>query len=93
MDQDNTRIGFERSIGIICLILGALLIAIEWIVTSAKMPAEKAHPALEQEGYALYGFIHNVMGYKFIFPLLGLGLIAVFAFMVFPLITKEEERP
>lgn len=93
MKQHNTRIGFERSIGIVCLILAVLLIAIEWVVSSAKTKAETAHDVFNGEGYALYELIHNIMGYKFIFPLLGLGLIAVFAFMVFPLITKEEERP
>lgn len=93
MEQNNTRIGFERSIGIVCLILGALLVAMEWIVTSAKTKTEKSHAVIDKQGYEMYEFIHNIMGYKLIVPLLGLVIIAIFAFMVFPLITKKEERP
>lgn len=77
-------------LGGLCLAIGFFLVIIEAIFgKTAKKATEKA-----LEGWDMIDhFIHSTMGYKFIFPLLGLLLIGFLAHMLHPLITKKEERP
>ncbi len=73
------------------IILGLILVLIEWVVT--KDTIHSAYKTHQKDGYILYSFIHDVIGYKFFFPLLGLIVIAVAVLLLSPLITKHKERP
>lgn len=77
-------------LGSVFLALGAFLVIIEMIFGKTS---QKTSTNTQETWEIIHHFIYSITGYKFIFPLLGLILIAFFAYMLHPLITKEEERP
>ncbi len=81
---------YQFTVAFFCLTVAFIL----WLVEAFFLsPTPYKH---EESPYAfcnLASFIHNFVGYKILFPAIGIFIIAIFAYILRPLLTKEEERP
>ncbi|MFV0431173.1 MAG: hypothetical protein ACK5MJ_03225 [Alphaproteobacteria bacterium] len=81
-------------IGLSFLAISVLLVIYELITKKPK--ADYSHASEATSSYPfeeLAHFIHNMMGYKLIFPALGLIAVAIISYLLAPILTKKEERP
>ncbi|MFV0320788.1 MAG: hypothetical protein ACK5LE_00190 [Alphaproteobacteria bacterium] len=79
--------------GLFFLSLSVLLVIYELIALSAKSGHATAETHLDYPFEGVAEFIHSVVGYKLIFPAIGLIIIALISYIVAPYLTKKEERP
>lgn len=79
--------------GLFFLSLSLLLVIYELVGLSAKSGHEAAETHLDYPFQGVAELIHSVVGYKLIFPAMGLIIIALISAILAPYLTKKEERP
>ncbi len=81
---------FQFRAAFFCLIIAIGL----WIFEAVFLSAPKGKYAENPYAFGdLAHFIHYFTGYKVVFPAIGLFIVLMLAYILRPLLTKNEERP
>ncbi len=81
---------YQFRAALFCLVIALALWAYEGLfLTSPKGKYAESPYAFGDFAH----FMHYLTGYKIIFPALGLMMILILAYILRPLLTKNQERP